>query len=125
MTQEPTENESEFGPQPEDIIECDGDKEKFIRLANVGLPAVVYIRILAGVFLCEVTDKFVLIKRAMKIPWDASDKPLLQGKSMFCRYQWGKFDPRLLERLEFNLQNFEGSLKNAIEGFLRSKAHRR
>ena len=125
MTQEPTENESEFGPQPEDIIECDGDKEKFIRLANVGLPAVVYLRILAGVFSYEVTDEFVLIKKAMKIPWDASDKPLLQGKSMFCRYQRGKFDPRLIETLDFDLQNFKGSLKNTIEGFMRSQAHRR
>lgn len=122
MTQEPAENESEFGPQPEDIIDCDGDKEKFIKLANVGLPAVVYLRLLAGVFSCEVTDKCILIKKAVKIPWDASDKPLLQSKSMFCRYQRGEFDPRLVERLEFNLQNFKGSLKNAIEGFLQSKA---
>jgi len=125
MTQEPTENESEFGPQPEDIIECDVDKEKFIGLANVGLPAVVYLRVLAGVFSYEVTDEFVLIKKAMKIPWDASDKPLLQGKSMFCRYQRGKFDPRLIETLDFDLQNFKGSLKNTIEGLMRSKAHRR
>ena len=125
MANEPEENESEFGPQAEDIIDCGGDRNKFVSLANVGLPAVVYLRILAGDFSCEVTDEFVLIKKAIKIPWDASAKPLLQGKYMFCRYQRGKFDPRLLETLDFDLQNFKGSLKNTIEGFMRSQAHRR
>jgi len=125
MANEPEENESEFRPQAEDIIDCGGDRNKFVSLANVGLPAVVYLRILAGDFSCEVTDEFVLIRKAIKIPWDDPDKPLLQGKSMFCRYQRGKFDPRLIERLDFDLQNFKGALKKTIEGFIQSKVQRR
>ncbi len=41
-------------------------------------------------------------------------KNLLQGKSMTCRYEKGKFDQRLATSLIFGMEYCEGDLKEAL-----------
>lgn len=118
MTRKPVEDEIESDP-PDDIIDCGEDKARFVKAANVGLPAVVRVKILDGTFRCEATDEFIFIKKALKIPWEILEEHYkLTGKSMYCRYPRGKFDPRLLELLEINLHKFKGPLRPAINRFL-------
>jgi len=44
----------------------------------------------------------------------ADMKKLLEGKSLTCKYEKGKFDSRLVTSLIFGTENCEGNLKDAL-----------
>ena len=44
----------------------------------------------------------------------AEMKKALEGKSMMCVYEKGKFDTRLVTSLIFGMENCDGSLRDAL-----------
>ncbi len=121
MPQDPDNNKGDFDPLPDDVLDCGGDKGKFIEAANAGLQARVRVTIAESLYLCEVTAGLIFNKKFLKAhdsePLEI--KNLLTGKEMRCKYRLGYFYRPWLDSVSLGLEPFEGPLKDALMEMLK------
>ena len=90
-------------------------KDCFISLSNECKDITITVNEDAGVFKYSSSD-CVFTKTLVSLNEEETDemKNLLQGKSLTCRYENGKFDQRLVDTLIFGTESCEGELKEIL-----------
>jgi len=119
MAEKDTENGN--GPVMNDLLHCAGDRAMFIKAANAGLPALLWVESAGLFFRCEVTDDCIFTKKLLgaspggvKLGNDAD-----VGKSFSCRYEKGHFSPPQVETPIEGLESCQGPLVGALRSWLK------
>ncbi|MBI4451424.1 hypothetical protein HY642_05600 [Candidatus Woesearchaeota archaeon] len=100
--------------QPPEPPSC-ATKDCFVPLANDCKDADITVTEDAGVF--RFLSKDCVFTKTLVTPnsQETSEmKALLQGKSLACKYDKGRFDQRWTESLVFGIENCEGELKDIL-----------
>lgn len=99
-----------------DILHCGGDKEMFIKAANAGLPALLWVENNGLFFRCEAAEGFVFSKKLLMtvLKGYALIEESNVGRSLTCRYKRGAFPRGLVDRLADCLDLCEGPLKELL-----------
>ncbi|MDO8804891.1 MAG: response regulator [Elusimicrobiota bacterium] len=114
--------EDENGPQLNDLLHCAGDRVMFIKAANAGLPALLWMENSGLFFRCEVTDNCIFTKKLLNVSSGGVKltDDSCSGKSLSCRYEKGHFNAALVETLAEGLENCQGPLAGPLRAGLKA-----
>ena len=93
------------------------DKQCFIQQAQKCAGSSMLINEDYGTVNYAVTDKCVFTKEIVHLN-EAEFANILDGKSLTCKYEKGKFDERLVKTTIYGLEPCEGDLKSIIGGLM-------